>query len=80
MANKNSLGVIPKSEHKNILTSAAKSSAGRKKKDPAQKESELVSLFFLPSEYETLVKKAGPAKVSAYIKHMIRTETNWLED
>jgi len=83
MPNKNDLSHI-KAREKLILektgTKEKKSNAGRKKKDPSEKESELIPLKLLPSEYDTLVKKAGLVKVSTYLKHLIRTETDWLKD
>ena len=83
MPNKNDLTNIKAREDlilQKSVSKEVKSNAGRKKKDPSQKESELIPLKLLPSEYDVLVKKAGLVKVTTYLKHLIRTETDWLKD
>lgn len=54
--------------------------AGRPKKDKALLESEVVSLKITQAEYAVLSRKAGLVPVATYIKHLIRTQTNWLEN
>ncbi|EHH0751438.1 hypothetical protein J7I08_004187 [Vibrio vulnificus] len=73
---KNDLQAIKKPE-KTILPN---NKPGRKKKDPNEKESELIPLKLTPVEFEILKKKAGLANITTYLKHLIRTETDWLED
>ena len=60
-------------ETKSIL---APKPLGRKPKDPAQKESEVVSLKLTRAELAKLEENAGLVPKSTYLKHILRNKTD----
>lgn len=85
MPSKNDLSMFKKvepgnsvkpSEPKSIL---APKTTGRKPKNAADKESEVVAIKLTPAELVKLEEKAGLVPKSTYLKHILRTETDIFE-
>lgn len=58
----------------------SKKKVGRPVKAAEECESEPLTLKLTPKEMAILKKKAGLVPVSRYLKHYLRTETNFLND